>query len=99
VGPELAYLRDQKRIEVRTATDEEALSAFTLLCRREGILPALESSHALARAGEVAKELGPGKTLVVNLSGRGDKDLAHALEQLNPPGLLPDDSPPGGARS
>lgn len=83
VGPELAYLRDQGRLEVRTATDDEALDAFQRLCRLEGILPALESSHALARAGDVARELGPGKVLLVNLSGRGDKDLSHALAELD----------------
>ena len=82
VGPELAYLRDLGRLEVRTATDDEALDAFKLLCRSEGILPALESSHAVARAQDLAMELGPGKLLVVNVSGRGDKDLMHALGEL-----------------
>jgi tryptophan synthase beta chain len=88
VGPELAYLRDQKRLEVRTATDVEALEALQLLCRSEGILPALETSHALARAKDVARELGRGKLLVVNLSGRGDKDLSHALGELEQRGML-----------
>ncbi|HXX29786.1 MAG TPA: tryptophan synthase subunit beta [Myxococcaceae bacterium] len=82
VGPELAHLRDTGRLEVRTATDDEALDAFTELCRLEGILPALETSHALARARDVARELGPGRRVLVNLSGRGDKDLVHALAEL-----------------
>lgn len=89
VGPELAHLRDQGRLDVRSATDEEALQAFLLLCRCEGILPALESSHALARARDVARELGTGKLVLVNLSGRGDKDLTHALGELEARGLHP----------
>jgi len=83
VGPELAHLRDCGRLDVRTATDDEALEAFAELCRVEGILPALEPSHALARARDVARELGKGKRLLVNLSGRGDKDLAHALHEIS----------------
>jgi len=82
VGPELAYLRDANRLDVRTATDDEALQAFELICRAEGILPALESSHAIARARDVARELGQGKAILVNLSGRGDKDLVHAIQEL-----------------
>jgi len=83
VGPELAHLRDLGRLDVRTATDAEALDAFQELCRLEGILPALETSHALARARDVARELGRGKRVLVNLSGRGDKDLAHALAEID----------------
>jgi tryptophan synthase beta chain len=83
VGPELAHLRDLGRLDVRTATDAEALEAFQELCHLEGILPALETSHALARARDVARELGSGKRLLVNLSGRGDKDLAHALAEIS----------------
>jgi tryptophan synthase beta chain len=88
VGPELAALRDAGRLDVRTATDDEALAAFQELCRLEGILPALESAHALVRARDVARELGKGKRLLVNLSGRGDKDLVHALAEIEkrPPG-------------
>ena len=82
VGPELAHLRDTGRLDVRTATDEEALRAFQETCRLEGILPALETAHALARARDVARELGRGKRLLVNLSGRGDKDLVHALAEI-----------------
>jgi tryptophan synthase beta chain len=76
VGPELAHLAKTGRMEVRTATDDEALEAFYRVSRTEGILPALESSHAFARAGELARELGKGKYLVINCSGRGDKDVA-----------------------
>ena len=82
VGPELAYLRDTGRLDVRTATDDEALAALQECCRMEGILPALETAHALARARDVARELGRGKRLLVNLSGRGDKDLLHVLAEL-----------------
>jgi tryptophan synthase beta chain len=90
VGPELAYLRDSGRLDVRTATDDEALEAFAQLSRLEGILPALESAHALARARDVARELGKGKALLINLSGRGDKDLAHALRELAKRGRSPE---------
>jgi tryptophan synthase beta chain len=82
VGPELASLRDAGRLDVRTATDDEALAALLDCCRLEGILPALETAHALARARDVARELGRGKRLLVNLSGRGDKDLLHVLAEL-----------------
>jgi tryptophan synthase beta chain len=75
VGPEHAHLRDSGRAEYVAASDEEALAAFHLLARREGILPALEPAHALARALELDAEV-----VVVGLSGRGDKDLATVLE-------------------
>lgn len=76
VGPEHVYLRDLGRAAYAFATDDEALAAFHLLCRTEGIIPALESSHAVAGAMPLARELGPGGVLIVNLSGRGDKDLS-----------------------
>ncbi len=76
IGPEHAFLHDVGRASYLTATDEEAIEAFRLLARLEGIIPALESSHALARVGEVAAEVGKGGIIVLNLSGRGDKDLA-----------------------
>jgi len=76
VGPEHAFLRDSGRAQYVTCTDEEALTAFHLLCRTEGIVPALESSHALARALDADAEL-----ILVCLSGRGDKDLAEVLAQ------------------
>jgi len=78
VGPEHAYLAETGRAEYRPVTDAAAMEAFRLLCRTEGIIPAIESSHALAGAIEVGRELGPGATLLVNLSGRGDKDVATA---------------------
>ena len=75
VGPEHAYLRDLGRAEYTYATDDEALEGFRLLCRLEGIIPALESAHAVSHAVKLARELGPGGVILVNLSGRGDKDL------------------------
>jgi tryptophan synthase beta chain len=75
VGPEHAYLNDIGRAEYDVITDEEALSAFQLLSRCEGIIPALESSHAIAHAGKVAKTLPSDAIIIVNLSGRGDKDV------------------------
>ena len=78
VGPEHAYLRDTGRAEYLPATDEEALAAFQRLSRTEGIIPALEPAHALARVAELEEEL-----VLVCLSGRGDKDLAEALAQLD----------------
>ncbi len=79
VGPEVAWLAHSGRVRVLSATDEEALAAFHRLARAEGILPALESSHALARAADVARGLPREAAIVVNLSGRGDKDLATVL--------------------
>ena len=75
VGPEHAWLKDSGRARYVAVTDEEALEAFHLLTRVEGIMPALESSHAIAHAGQLARELGRDSCLVVNLSGRGDKDV------------------------
>ena len=76
VGPEHAWLRDQGRAEYVTVTDQEALAAFHDLCRNEGIIPALESSHALAYAAKLAPQLEKDQIILVNLSGRGDKDMA-----------------------
>jgi tryptophan synthase beta subunit len=78
VGPEHAWLRDIGRATYRAITDAEAMDAFGLLCRTEGIIPAIESAHALAGARQVAPELGDGATVIVSLSGRGDKDMAIA---------------------
>ncbi len=75
VGPEHAWLKDSGRAEYVTVTDQEALEAFHLLCRFEGIIPALESSHALAYAAQLAPTLPRDAALLVNLSGRGDKDM------------------------
>ncbi|RST77459.1 tryptophan synthase subunit beta [Siminovitchia acidinfaciens] len=75
VGPEHAYLKDSGRVIYTSATDEEALEAFQYLSKTEGIIPALESSHAVAYAVKLAKEMKPEETLVICLSGRGDKDV------------------------
>jgi tryptophan synthase beta chain len=82
VGPEHAHLKESGRAEYVPESDEDALTAFHRLCRLEGIIPALESSHALARAERVAREIGPGGVVLVGLSGRGDKDLEAILERL-----------------
>ena len=82
VGPQLSHLRDTGRLEVRAVGDEEALDACRTLCRREGILPALESSHALAALPAIAEELGGACVIVVSLSGRGDKDMPTLLPRL-----------------
>jgi tryptophan synthase beta chain len=81
-GPEHAYLRDEGLAEYASVTDEEALEAFTMCSRLEGIIPALETSHAIFHAEKIAKEIGRGKNLVLNLSGRGDKDVEVAAEAL-----------------
>ena len=78
VGPEHAYLHDIGRAQYRAITDAEAMDAFALLSRTEGIIPAIETAHALAGALQVGKELGPNATILINLSGRGDKDVATA---------------------
>ena len=80
VGPEHAYLHDIGRAEYRAINDDEAMQAFSLLSRTEGIIPAIESAHALAGAIHVGKELGPDAILLVNLSGRGDKDVETAAD-------------------
>ena len=75
VGPEHAYLRDIGRVEYQSATDKQALKSFHDLTKTEGIMPALETSHALAYVNKVAPKLGKSKIIVINLSGRGDKDM------------------------
>ena len=80
VGPEHAWLHDTGRATYRAVTDAEAMEAFRLLCRTEGIIPAIESAHALAGALQLGRELGPDATILVNLSGRGDKDVETAAE-------------------
>jgi len=77
VGPEHAYLHSVGRVTYTAVTDDEALAAFRLLARTEGIIPALESAHAVAYAVRLAREIGPGGVVVVGLSGRGDKDVAE----------------------
>ncbi len=86
VGPEHSFLRDSGRAEYRYATDAQVMYAFELLCRTEGIIPALESAHALAATLDIGRELGPDALLLVNLSGRGDKDMHTAAEWF---GLVP----------
>ena len=80
VGPEHAFLKDIGRTEYQPITDVEAMEAFRLLCRLEGIIPAIESAHAVAGAVKLATELGPGAIIVINLSGRGDKDVETAAK-------------------
>lgn len=82
VGPELSFLNDVKRATYLSATDNDALEAFQLCAKLEGILPALESAHALARIGEIAKDIGKGGIVVMNLSGRGDKDIFTIAKAL-----------------
>jgi tryptophan synthase beta chain len=80
VGPEHAYLKDIGRAEYVGITDREALAAFHRLCRTEGIIPALESAHAVAYAMKIAPTLAPDQHLLVNLSGRGDKDIGTVAD-------------------
>ncbi|HEX9052111.1 MAG TPA: tryptophan synthase subunit beta [Anaeromyxobacter sp.] len=82
VGPELSYLKDSERLTLMQATDAEALEAFRYLARTEGIIPALESAHAVAAARKVARALGPHHVIVVNVSGRGDKDVDQVRRML-----------------
>ncbi len=82
VGPEHSFLKDSGRATYVTVTDTEALEAFRLLCELEGIIPALESSHAVAYAVKLAGTLSPEQTIVVNLSGRGDKDISIVAQVL-----------------
>jgi tryptophan synthase beta chain len=82
IGPEHAYLHDVGRVEYVSANDEEALNAFQTLSQTEGIIPALESSHAIAHAVKIAPEMSPNEVMIVNLSGRGDKDVNQVQEML-----------------
>jgi len=93
VGPEHSFLRDSGRAQYRPITDVQAMDAFSLLCRTEGIIPAIESAHALAGAQQIGRELGPGGVVLVNLSGRGDKDVDTAARWF---GLLDDALPADG---
>jgi tryptophan synthase beta chain len=82
VGPEHAWLRDEKRVEYTYATDDQALAAFSKLARLEGIIPALESSHAIAAVMDRAPRMRPDQIVIVNLSGRGDKDVAQVAARV-----------------
>ena len=100
VGPEHALLHDEGRVEYHSVRDEEALAAFHLLGETEGILPALESAHAIAWLAREAPSL-QGRTVLVNLSGRGDKDLAIVLASGNPRGsggVEPPQNEEGGSK-
>jgi tryptophan synthase beta chain len=85
VGPEHSWLKDLGRAEYRGISDAEAMDALRLLSRTEGIIPAIESAHALAGSLKIARELEPGSSILINLSGRGDKDMETAARYF---GLL-----------
>ncbi|MBO6526314.1 tryptophan synthase subunit beta [Erythrobacter sp.] len=82
IGPEHAWLKDMERVEYTAVTDEEALEAFQLLCRTEGIIPALEPSHAIAAVAKRAKDMPKDSVILANLCGRGDKDIFTVAERL-----------------
>jgi tryptophan synthase beta chain len=82
IGPEHAWLNDMKRVTYVSATDQEALDAFQLCCKLEGIIPALEPSHALAKVMEIAPTKPRDHLLVMNMCGRGDKDIFTVAEHL-----------------
>jgi tryptophan synthase beta chain len=82
IGPEHSWLKEQGRVEYVSATDNEALEAFQLLCKLEGIIPALEPAHALAHVTKLAPTLAKDNLLVMNLCGRGDKDVFAVAERL-----------------
>jgi tryptophan synthase beta chain len=96
VGPEHAHLAETGRAEYRPVTDAQAMEAMALLARTEGIIPAIESAHAVAGAMDLAKELGPDAVIVVNLSGRGDKDMGTAIEWFGLGQTRPDDTAGAG---
>ena len=83
IGPEHSYLFEQKRVQYMSATDKEAIEAFQYCCNLEGIIPALEPSHALAVLKKIAKHYGKDKIVVMNMCGRGDKDIFTIAEELN----------------
>jgi tryptophan synthase beta chain len=85
IGPEHAFLHDEGRVEYTSVSDEEALEAFQTLSKLEGIIPALESAHAVAHAIKVASEMNSEQSVIVNLSGRGDKDVDTVRERLHFP--------------
>jgi tryptophan synthase beta chain len=82
IGPEHSWLKDIGRVDYTSATDEEALDAFQLLCRTEGIIPALEPSHAIAAVTKKAREMDENQIILANLCGRGDKDIFTVAEAL-----------------
>jgi tryptophan synthase beta chain len=84
VGPEHSYLKDSGRAEYVAVTDTEALEGFKLLCRTEGITPALETAHAIYHGTRLAREMAPDSVLLINVSGRGDKDMDIVMRELGP---------------
>ena len=82
IGPEHSYLFDEKRVQYMSATDSEALEAFEYCCKLEGIIPALEPSHALAVLKKISKNYNKDKIIVMNLCGRGDKDIFTVAQEL-----------------
>jgi tryptophan synthase beta chain len=82
IGPEHAFLHDEGRVEYTSVSDDDALQAFQTLSKLEGIIPALESAHAVAHAMKVAREIERDQLLIVNLSGRGDKDIDSVRQAL-----------------
>ena len=82
VGPEHAFLKDSGRATYVAVTDKEAMEGFFELSKTEGIIPALECSHAIYHTMQLAKQLGPGKDILVNLSGRGDKDMVTVAKYM-----------------
>ena len=82
IGPEHAFLHKIGRVQYESATDDEALETFQLMCKLEGLIPALESCHGVAFGGKLAKNLGKDKTIIINLSGRGDKDINTVARHL-----------------
>lgn len=82
VGPEHSFLKDTGRVAYQTVDDQEALAAFAYLTRTEGIIPALESAHAVAAGMKIGRQLKPDEIMVINLSGRGDKDIPTVAEAM-----------------
>jgi tryptophan synthase beta chain len=82
VGPEHSYLKDEKRVKYKAITDDEVINAFLILTRMEGIIPALESAHAVAYAMKIAKKMKKSESIVITLSGRGDKDIGIVQEYM-----------------
>jgi tryptophan synthase beta chain len=85
VGPEHAYLSDIGRAEYQPVNDDQAMEAFSLMCKTEGIIPAIETAHALHGAMKLGRELGPDATILINFSGRGDKDVDTAARYFGLP--------------
>ena len=83
IGPEHSFLYDEKRVKYTSATDEEALEAFQYCCKLEGIIPALEPSHALSALKKIAPKMNSDEIVVMNMCGRGDKDIFTVAKALN----------------